>query len=295
MRRGRPSGRSRRSSLPTSGATDPVRVRWVPGADRLLAEQLVELPQKDELCGAFQGLLALRAAGVRSGPDGTALDQEAVALAAGSVLGPEPRAGSLPPGETGRGDFRVALPVSPSAARAGTSARGLARAVQELSGGALAAVPARGAWSAARLGALLDRAIDAPGPLALIANLDAGVLWDPTGPAERLEGYLETGVDQGPDSRWKVGHFAALAGVRRGRGGTLVTVIDSYPSLGHGGVHEQPDERLAAALRRGGRPSRGVIVVVTLDFASAARDWVVEAGLEPELWDNASPDARAAG
>ncbi len=43
-----------------------------------------ELPQRDDLCGAFCGALALRAAGIEE-RDGEPLDQDAVALAAGSV------------------------------------------------------------------------------------------------------------------------------------------------------------------------------------------------------------------
>jgi len=294
------------------------RRRLLPGAERLLAEQAAELPQKDELCGAFQGLLALRAAAVAGSER---LDQDAVALAAGSVLSSPPRSGSLPPEERGRDDFRVALPVAAAGAQVGTSARGLARAIERLAGGTLTVVPATGAWSTGALETLLDRALGSPAPLAAIANFDVARLWDaragcppapgaavvpeaianvdvagpelPRGDGQRARRYLDEGLDPGPDSPWRVGHFAALAGVRRGRTGTLVTVIDSYRSLGEAGVHEQPVERVAAALVRDGRRPGGVLLVLPAACASTAREWVRAASLEPMLWDNGSPDVRA--
>ncbi|MFN8203499.1 MAG: hypothetical protein U0S48_13090 [Solirubrobacteraceae bacterium] len=119
--------------------------------------------------------MALRAAAVAGSGR---LDQDAVALAAGSVLSPPPRSGSLPPGERGRDDFRVALPVAAAGAQVGTSARGLARAIERLAGGALTVVPATGAWSTGALETLLDRALGSPAPLAAIANLDVARLWD---------------------------------------------------------------------------------------------------------------------
>lgn len=51
--------------------------RLLPSVAALLAEQAAELPQKDELRGAFCGLLALWAVRV-----GGALDQDAVAVVA---------------------------------------------------------------------------------------------------------------------------------------------------------------------------------------------------------------------
>ena len=57
----------------------------LPGARALLAAHGPELPQRDDLCGAFCGALALRAAGIEGG-GGEGIDQDAVALAAGSVI-----------------------------------------------------------------------------------------------------------------------------------------------------------------------------------------------------------------
>ena len=58
---------------------------FLPGARRLLEIHARELPQRDDLCGAFCGALALGAAGIDE-HQGEPLDQDAVALAAGSVV-----------------------------------------------------------------------------------------------------------------------------------------------------------------------------------------------------------------
>ena len=225
----------------------------------LLTEQQADLPQCDELCGAFWAAAVLRASGF-------AVDQEQAAVVAGSVLAPPGGPSSLPPGETGRAPG-VQLPVGEPA---GTSAHGVALAIEELSGGRLAAVPASGAWTAARLLELLR--VEAA---AVIANVFTGALWAPTVTEEQVARYLEAGVDDGPDNDWRVGHFVAIAGTR----GTLVDVADSYASRA---LHVQPAERVAAALR-----GRGVLVVT--QEPDGARSRVVTAGLLAELWDNGSP------
>ncbi len=79
----RPAGHR---GLGRDAAADP---RY-PGARELLAIHERELPQSDDLCGAFCGALALAAAGIDA-RDGEPLDQDAVALAAGSVVCERPR------------------------------------------------------------------------------------------------------------------------------------------------------------------------------------------------------------
>src|SRR5207245_10033439 len=63
---------------------DSLHVDLLPGARRLLAAHCRALPQRDDLCGAFCGALALHAAGIDTS-DGEPLDQDAVALVAGSA------------------------------------------------------------------------------------------------------------------------------------------------------------------------------------------------------------------
>jgi hypothetical protein len=268
-------------------------VALLPGAERLLAEQAAELPQKDDLCGAFWGLVALRAAGRLATPAGDQLDQEAVALAAGSVLSAPPRTGSLPPGENGRADFRLALPVAARGAPAGTSAGGLARAIAELSGGALVAVPATGTWNSACLLELLTAMAALPAPLAVLANVATATLWDPRVSPEQISRYLHSGQDSAPSSTWRVGHFVAVIGFSPGRRGTLVRVADSYRSRGPDGIHLQPSRRLAAALRRDGERPGGLLLVLAAGLADRAERCVSGAGLTRSLWDNGSPDANA--
>ena len=88
-----------------------LSLRPIPGAERLLELHAAELPQKNELCGAFWGTLALRLAGVTNGAD--PVDQDAVGALAGSVLA-ESADEELPPGETGRADYRITFRSSPT-------------------------------------------------------------------------------------------------------------------------------------------------------------------------------------
>lgn len=263
----------------------------MPGWAELLSAQAAELPQRDDCCGPFWGLLALRAARMGATAE---LDQDTVALEAGTVLTAAPRRGSRPPGETGRDDYRLALPQAADPSRAGTSATGLARAIEQLSRGALAVVPATRVGSAAGLRRLLEALVDWPVPVAVIANIDTGQLWDPSATEAQLDAYLQTGdASAGPTARWQTGHFVALGGLLRGSAGTLVVVADSYRSRGVDGVQLQPLERAAAAIRRAGMAPGGMLLAVPAAHRAAACRAVKDAGLEPQQWDNGSPDASA--
>ncbi|MBK1788727.1 DUF6885 family protein [Prauserella cavernicola] len=256
-------------------------VHPLPGAEEILANASAERPQKDELCGAFAGLVALRAHGVEVN------DQDEVALAAGTVLA-EDGSASLPPGEKGRADFRLALPGTADEELAGTSAIGVARAIETLSGGTLCAVPASGNWTESSVRALLAGARGLP-LVALIANVDTGSFAAPDTPERALRDYLDTGIVPLWTSRWRVGHFVLVAGALTSVEGTLVSVVDTYESLGYNGVHLQPVGHLAAALRRDGGAPGGALLVVPPTAAEAAGAVVADAGLRAELWDNGSP------
>src|SRR5271163_634467 len=130
-----------------------LALRLLPGARALLADHARELPQRDDLCGAFCAALALRAAGIEA-HDGQPIDQDAVALAAGSIVSALADGGSLPAGEHGRRDYRLELPRVEDSSVSGTTAAGLAAAVVGLSGGALEAIPYTGPWNPATLGGL---------------------------------------------------------------------------------------------------------------------------------------------
>ncbi|MEV6642303.1 hypothetical protein [Amycolatopsis sp. NPDC051371] len=253
------------------GQLDLSGVRWLPGGARLAATAQAELPQKDGLAAAFCGLAALRAAGL------DVPDQDAVAVAAGTVRGPVVR----PPGEAGRPEFRLPVPLAADPAAAGTRVSGLARAVRSLSGGALAAVPVTGEWTTETLFELLVGLWDVP-RVAVIARIDGAELGAHDTPERALLDYLDTGVPPLWTSRWRPqgGHFVLVAGVRIGAEGTLLSVVDTYPSFGDNGIHGQPVEWVAAALA-----GLGVLVVVDADQVAVTREAARVAGLTPSFWD----------
>ncbi|WP_158883010.1 DUF6885 family protein [Amycolatopsis anabasis] len=252
-------------------------VRWFPGAADVLAEARAEMPQKNELCGAFVTLVCLRANGI------TVLDQDEAALAAGTVVlaGGEP---TWPVSEKGRDDYRLELPSTTDPRAAGSSAAGVARAVETLSGQRLRAVPASGEWAAANLERLLSGVHGLPRG-AVIANVATAEFAAQDTPDRAFADYLDGGLPPLWTSRWRVGHFVLFGGTLSGTGGVLVSVVDTYPTLGRFGVHLQPVDRLAAALRRDGMTPGGLLLVVPAEAAAAAAELVADAGLRTELWD----------
>ena len=250
------------------------------GADRLLELHADELPQKDELCGCFWATLALRLHG--EGP----VDQDDVALLAGSSITSHGHRDVLPFGQAGRDDFRVQLPIAEDDVASGTSAHGVQRAVEEIAAGRLVALPITG-LDAPGVRALLRAAAEGTTPVALVANVQTGAFWGSHPTAAQLAAYLERGdAGAGPPADWSVGHFVGLAGLDEGRAGALVLVADTYPAIGHGGVHLQPVEAVAAALE-----GRGVLVIAEPDVARRVAE---AAGGTGELWDNGSPIPGAA-
>ena len=247
-----------------------------------------ELPQRDDLCGAFCAALALRAAGIEEYGGGP-IDQDAVALAAGSIVSALGDAGHLPAGEQGRRDYRLTLPFVDDPAVSGTTAAGVVRAVGEISGGRLAAIPYSGPWTPGTLGGLFDVAAAAPHPVALVANLATRHLWGAHARVDQLLDYLLDGAQDGPAPDWDVGHFVCVIGRLRGPGGDLYGVADTYPSLGSAGLHLQPQERLAAAVERRDMPAGGMIVVASAEDAPAVRSGAGSLGLMEGLWDNGTP------
>jgi hypothetical protein len=255
------------------------------GARRLLSLHARELPQRDDLCGAFCGALALGAAGVEQ-HGGEPLDQDAVAWAAGSVVYRHPNTGILPYGERGRRDYRLALPFVEDSTVSGTTAAGVVDAVSTLSRERLEAIPYRGPWTTSTLGGLFDLAATLERPVSLLANLATRYLWGSRAGIDQLLDYLLDGPQEGPAPDWDVGHFACVVGRVRGPGGDLYAVADTYPSLGSGGVHMQPRERLAAALERREMPAGGLLVIVCAEDAAAVRSGAAALGLVEGIWDN---------
>jgi hypothetical protein len=266
-------------------SSTPLEMTLLPGARTLLAAHARELPQRDDLCGAFCGALALRAAGIEEHA-GEPLDQDAVARAAGSVVSAPGQGASLPLGERGRRDYRLAPPLVEDASTSGTTAAGLRKALAGLAGGRLAAIPYSGPWSAGTLAGLFERAAALERPVSLVANLATGHLWGGRPRIDQVLAYLLDGVSEGPAPDWAVGHFACVVGRLRGPRGSLYAVADTYPALGNGGVHLQPQERLAAAIERREEPAGGVIVLAAAADAPAIRAGAAALGLVEGIWDN---------
>jgi hypothetical protein len=258
-----------------------VRVFPGPSDFALLHERA--MPQKDQLCGAFWGSLILSAAG-------HAASQEEVALRAGTTLAEEDPANWLPPGASPRTDYGTTIPVAPDRASAGTSAAGVARSIEELSGGTLAVVPVAGPWSAEQVVSLVEvAAAEAPG-CVLIANLRTGRLWGSRPPARLLLDYLLGRPVEAPPPDWDCGHFLTIAACVSGPGGALVVLRDTYPQLGRDGYHLQPAAAVAAALVRGDGYEGGVLCACRAPAAEALAGRLREAGFGLRYWDNGSPD-----
>ncbi len=289
-------------------ALSPLETTLLPGARALLAFHARELPQRDDLCGAFCGALALRAAGIEQFT-GEPIDQDTVALAAGSVVAATPDLSHLPRDEAGRRDYRLALPFVDDAAVSGTTAAGVVGAIERLAGGTLAAIPYGGPWTTATLDGLFELVAGLDRPVTLIANLATHHLWGGHTLLHQLLDHLYEGTQSGPPPDWDVGHFVCVFGRVRGPRGTLYGVADTYPSLGRGGVHMQPAERLASAIERRdrsretlasgehpsfGQPAGGVAVVLATDDAARVRKGAHELGLREGIWDNGTVTAEIA-
>ncbi len=268
-------------------SSTPLELTLLPGAQELLAAHARELPQRDDLCGAFCGALALSAAGFEQ-RDGERLDQDAVALAAGSTVSVRADPRHLPHGEPARRDYRLRLPFIEDAAASGTAAAGLVNAIEALAGDVLAAIPYRGPWTAQTLAALFDALAELERPATLVANLATRHLWGSRPSTAQVLARLLDGSDDGLPADWEVGHFVCVFGRLRGPGGSLYGIADTYPALGNGGVHLQPAQRLARAIERREEPAGGTIAVTTVNDAEAVREAAAAAGLLEGTWDNGS-------
>ncbi len=272
-------------------ASVTANLSLLPGGDRLLPLHDAELPQKDDLCGAFWGTLALRVAGITTAPDGGVLDQDTVGALAGSVIARGSHADDLPPGEPGRSDYRLEHPRVDDPKLSGTSIAGVIRAIGALSEGGLEAVPISGPFETEDLRALfaIIRAIDRPG--VVVMNVGTQYLWGAAADEVRLNAYLETGDWQsGTIPDWNVGHFVGVAGTIDGPAGTLVLICDTYRSLGANALHLQPIENVALALRRPNMTDGGVVLLVPPTAAAQMRTALITAGFVIGLWDNGSPE-----
>jgi hypothetical protein len=240
--------------------------------------------QKDNLCGAFWGARVLNESGFSSW-DGEPLDQDLVALRAGTGLPAPDTEPCVPSGAVSLATYRYPLPTVPDEL-SGTSAGALAEVFEPASRGELRCVPLRGAWNAVRVERLVDEARGLGA--RLIANVQTGPLWATRPPIDVLLTELAGGAVNDPPSDWDVGHFVELEMLIRGPQRSLVVVHDSYPTLGWNGRHVQPPRLLAAGLLRSDGREGGVLAVVPRAFADAARALATDIGLDIGTWNNGS-------
>lgn len=268
-------------------ATTSVTTTTV-GPDSVGAAFAAERQQKDNLCGCFWATIALRAAGIDVWR-GEPVDQDRVALEAGSLLPEGDPAEFVPPGETPRNDYRLELPLADVPDEGGTAEPPLAAAIESLSEGALAALPVAGPWSSATLVELVRTVADASPQTTLLANLDTGRLWGSHPSPALLLAYLAGADVTGPGTDWSVGHFVNLAALVSSAERSLVLVRDTYPGLGWDGHHLQPAEALAGALERGDDKEGGVLCVAPAADSDRLRGRLESLGLELRHWDNGTP------
>jgi hypothetical protein len=259
------------------------------GTRALLGAHRRERPQRDDLCGAFCGSLALHAAGIEF-HGGEPIDQDAVARAAGTLVSVQPDPAHLPAGETGRRDYRLSLSLIEDATLSGTAAAGVVKAIERLSGGALAALPFSGGWSRRSLSGIFDALSGLESPATLVANIATRELWGGGASALELLDYLSQGRDEGPAPDWDVGHFVCVGARVTGPGGSLYVVVDTYPALGREGIHAQPAERMVRALQRPGMAAGGAIAVVAAADAVQVSERAAAVGLHEGAWDNGTPE-----
>jgi hypothetical protein len=267
----------------------PFQLDVLSGTRALLGAHRRERPQRDDLCGAFCGSLALHAAGIERYGD-EPIDQDTVARAAGTLVSAQPDPGHFPGGEAGRRDYRLSLPLIEDATLSGTAPAGVVAAIERLSGGALAALPFSGEWSLASLDGLFDALLALAQPATMVANIATRELWGGGASALALLDYLSLGRDEGPAPDWDVGHFVCVAARVTGPGGTLYVVVDTYPALGREGIHAQPAERTLHALQRRGMPAGGAIAVVAAADAAQVRTRAAALRWREGGWDTATPE-----
>jgi hypothetical protein len=219
---------------------------------------------------------------------GKGVDQDAVALAAGSKLAEGDPRRWLPPGVASRADYQEDLPVV-DAAVSGTSVAGLVRAVEVLAPNALAAVAIAGPWTEHAVGAVFD--IASLDPLALLlANVRTGGFAGSHPSPGALIAAAYGDCSGLPDPEWDVGHFVNPMLYVDGPNGALVLVRDTYPSIGVRAHHWQPANALSTALARGDGREGGVLVLCAPDVRAGIEQRATDAGMRVATWDNGTPD-----
>lgn len=237
-----------------------MAVRWLPGAERILAAQATALPQPDQLCGPFAARAALHALL----PPAEVPALVTLAIASGTAVWPHDVADWRPPGAPLDRTGWDRLPTAATTEASGTDAGPLADGVRRTTG--VAVVPVNGAdgWPTTALDRLLHAVADATEPTAVLANVHTGPLMTDL------------------DVKWGVGHFVVLVGLDDG----WVVVADSYAELGRPGwppgCRPVPLGALAEALAA--PPGRGLLLLGAAGRHSELVSWVDSSGGTPTMW-----------
>jgi hypothetical protein len=260
------------------------QIKLLPGAEAILAEHNVELPQKNELCGAFWITLALRALAAEK------VEQDHVGKAAHSILSTVQTSESLPPGDSGRNDYILELPRIDDSEQAGTSPDGLVKATDDLAKQKLVAIPLSGAWTGEIIEALVQGLFDLNEPCLFIANSATRFLWGGKPNPAQVLGYLSGQNVLAPAPDWNVGHYIAVVGQAVGSHRKMALCADTYRTIGWHGTHLQPFDRIADSLRRDDSEfSGGAFVVLNPSAKVKILEIAKTLNLTSKLWDNGTP------
>lgn len=259
-------------------------VRLLPGAHRVAREHRLAGQQLDNLCGAYWGATLLRTFG------GADVRAEDVAVLAGSLLPVGDPSSWVPPGADNRIDYRKPLPVASDPALSGTSAPGLAWAIERASAGRFVCIPLRASWTAERVQDVLTLCHEHPGWEAIpVCNVRTGKLWGSRPALADVLAYLAGNDVTPPPPDWDCGHFVSVAGTVSGPERAMALVRDSYPGFGWDMHYLQPFDSLASALERGDGREGGMLLFTEAGHEGEVAEAARARGLDVAMWDNGTP------
>ncbi|GGG00268.1 hypothetical protein GCM10007304_12750 [Rhodococcoides trifolii] len=206
-------------------------MRYLPGSERVLAQQQSSLPQPEQLCGPFWVDVALRAL------TGASPGITDIARSAGTLVYPHDLPAYRPASVMPRTVEWAGLPTTDDPNRSGTDADGVHRALAGVH-----VVPVTGRFTGDGVRRLLASLADGD-PVVVIANVHTSFFADADDPRVPWS--------------WPVGHFVALIGFDDAG----VAVADSYPIGSPPGQYAQSLDAVAVALTRDGYGGGGVFVV----------------------------------
>jgi hypothetical protein len=269
-----------------------IRFDQLSTASGLLAWRAANADQLDNTCGAYWARAALEVLTDRRWPD----ECEAAVEAATALVANDPAPNRWLPwqGATGvvsRPSSRIDLPTTAEAG-AGTSPRGVGRAISVLSNGDIEPMPVQSNhWTAEQVVDVIARLAAIEAPVFVIANIATVGLAGSRRSLPAVLAELHGGArdsDGPPD--WDVGHFCGIVGAAHGANSSYVGMVDTYAAFGWDGLCAQRPEHLAAALHRNGTGTGGLIVAATPAVIAEARGQLAGADITETWWSNGSPE-----